>query len=232
MATPQPSIMMPVWPVGTKTAESPAARAASTELERHAHLADGAVGADGEDDVAAGAMRAARGDLVALRRAPVVDQLDAMGRREGGELGILGDELMQAGDDVQACLDGGTDGGPPVGRDAAALRRDADEERRGLPGRLVCQSVGQARHDGDVTVGPQPVADVAPGLAAVEHRDHRVPPVADDAHGRLRGQFPEGSLGQDGVAARVRGHGGRSQPAHCTGGVEGRRTPPGRGPGA
>ena len=43
-ATPQPSIIIPVWPVGTNVARSPAARAAATQLERDRHLADGAVG--------------------------------------------------------------------------------------------------------------------------------------------------------------------------------------------
>ena len=121
------------------------------ELERHAHLADGAVGADGEDDVAAGAVRPPGSDLVAFGWPPMVDQLDAVRGGEGGELGILADELVQSRDDVEAGLDGGHDRGPPVGRDPAALRRDADEERRGPPGGgFAGQGVGEGRDDGDV----------------------------------------------------------------------------------
>ena len=57
-------------------------------------------------DVLAGPVRTAHGYLVALRRTAVIDQLDAVGGRESAELGVVGDELVQAGDDIEAVLDG------------------------------------------------------------------------------------------------------------------------------
>ena len=71
-ATPQPSIIMPVWPVARRP---PSARheRRPAQLERDRHLADRAVGADGEDHPLARAVRATDGRLVALGRPAVVD---------------------------------------------------------------------------------------------------------------------------------------------------------------
>ena len=228
-ATPQPSIMMPVWPVGTKTADEARPQGRPAELEGHGHLADGAVAADGQDHAAARPVRAARGHVVALGRAAVVDELHAVDVREGPELGVVGHELVEARNDIQALLDGGHDDGPPRRRDPAALRRDAEEERRGTLGERILQR----GHDGRVALRTQPLGHVPSGAGAVDDGDHRVRAVGDDAHGGLGGQVAERALGKDDVAAT-------SIPAHVRLGChppdcslpQTRRTPPGRGPGA
>ncbi len=46
---PQPSIMMPVWPVATNEVLTPASRGRPTQLQHHRHLANGAVRADRQD---------------------------------------------------------------------------------------------------------------------------------------------------------------------------------------
>ena len=57
------------------------------ELERHRHLPDGAVGADGQDDLRRHAQVLARGDVEAGRRLAKVSQLDAAAGCQLGELG-------------------------------------------------------------------------------------------------------------------------------------------------
>ena len=75
------------------------------------------------------------------RFSPVAVERSAGGRRrsrsstpcsrgELAQLGIVGEELVQAVLDVEAVLDAGAQQLAPRGREAAALRRDADERRR------------------------------------------------------------------------------------------------------
>ena len=73
-----------------------------------------------------------RRDVEAGRRLAQVAQLDAVPRRESGQLGIVGDELVQAVLDVEPVRDAALQQLAPGRREAAALRRDADE-RRGRP---------------------------------------------------------------------------------------------------
>ena len=87
-ATPQPSIIIPVWPVATNDAPQAGRRGGPPELEGDRHLADGAVRADGEDHPLARRVAAADGRLEAVGRPAVVDDPDARapgrGRRTRG----------------------------------------------------------------------------------------------------------------------------------------------------
>ena len=149
-ATPQPSIIIPVWPVGTKTAARPACAGRPAELEGDAHLADRAVGADGQDHVLARAVGPADGRLLAARRPAVVDDRDAGGLGRGGELGVVADERVQPGQDVEAGRDRLEDRPAPGAGQLAAGRGDPDEQgRRGA----ARSGRGPARRRGEATIG-------------------------------------------------------------------------------
>ena len=70
------------------------------------------------------------GVLRPARRLAEVAQLDTVQGCESRELGVVGDELVQAAFDVEAVLDAGLEQLAPGGREAAALGRDADERGR------------------------------------------------------------------------------------------------------
>ena len=72
-ATPQPSIIIPVWPVGHERRPVAGGEGGAPELERDGHLADGAIDADGQDHPLARPVAASDGRLHAVGRAPVVD---------------------------------------------------------------------------------------------------------------------------------------------------------------
>ena len=99
---PHPAIAIPVWPVGTNSLAIPRARAAGVELERDGHLPDRAVGADGEHDLRAVRQVLAGRRVEAGGRLAQVAELDAVPRGERRELGVVGDELVQAALDVEA----------------------------------------------------------------------------------------------------------------------------------
>ena len=139
-ATPQPSIIIPVWPVGTMTAASPAATRGRDELEGDRHLADRAVRPDGEDHPLARLVPPADGRLHPVGRAPVVDDPRARRRGRRGELRVVAEELVQPGVDVEARRDGRLDDRAASRRQLAAGRGDADEQRVGAAGRASASS--------------------------------------------------------------------------------------------
>ena len=128
-ATPQPSIIIPVWPVGTNDAERPAACAEDAQLQGDRHLADRAVRADGQDHPLARAVAAPDGRLHPIRRPPVVDDPRPGSGRRSGELGVVAEERVEPGMDVEAGPDRVEDRRPPRVRELAAGRGDADQQR-------------------------------------------------------------------------------------------------------
>ena len=171
------------------------------QLEGDGHLPDRAVRADREQDPLARQVSAPDRGVHALRRAPEVDQPDA--RRPGGlrQLRVVGEEGVQAGQDVEAGADRGQDHGPPVVGELAARGRDADQEPVGLgqePERVV-----QRADDRDVVAAriAEPLPDVVPGLGRVDDRDHLVVPEPDHAHRGLAVMEAEVALGEDHEAA-------------------------------
>src|SRR5215210_5380897 len=152
-----------------------AARAGgAVELERNGHLPDRTVGADREDDPRRHSKVCAGRDVEVAGRLAEVAQLDAMPRRQLRELGIVGDELVEAVLDVETLRDRRLEQLAPLRRKATALRRDADERGR----RVEAQRVGDGGDYGD------PVVRLA-RVRRVEDRDDRIGAVVEDAARRL-----------------------------------------------
>ena len=88
-AMPRPSMRMPVWPVAANAVRMPARAQRVEDLQLRRHLADVAVGADGEHDRRVDVAHAAAGDVeVRGRPAEIVDR-DAVLRRERRELRVV-----------------------------------------------------------------------------------------------------------------------------------------------
>ena len=100
------------------------------ELERDGHLPDRAVRADREHDLRRDRQVRARGDVEVVRRAAQVAQLDAVARRQLGQLRIVGQELVQPVLEVQALRDAALQELAPGRREPPALGRDPDHRRR------------------------------------------------------------------------------------------------------
>ena len=129
------------------------------------------------------------------------------GRR--GELRVVAQERVEAGQDVQAGRDRREDDRPPRHRQLAAGRGDPDEQRvgpRAQRERLV------ERRDDRCRVPGQELVDVPSGLGRIQHGDDLVAPEADDPIGSLGVVVPEQALGQDDEAAGR----GRSHPREST----------------
>ncbi len=88
-------------------------------------------------------MRTPVRDGVALGRSAVVGERHPVPCGGSGQSRVIGDELMEARDDVEAVLDRVMDDGEPLGRDVAACRREADQQR----GRPERQCIGEGRDD-------------------------------------------------------------------------------------
>jgi hypothetical protein len=164
------------------------------ELQRHGHLADRAVRPHRQDHPLAGPMGPPDRGLVALRRAPVVDDPHALRRGRRGELGVVAEEGVQPGVHIQAGVDGLEDLRPPVVRQPAARRRDADQE--GVGRFRHGQRLAQRGDRRDVMSG-QPLAHVPAGDGRVENRHGAIRRVADHAHRRLGVVRTELALRQD-----------------------------------
>ena len=101
------------------------------QLERDRHLADRAVAADREDHSLPGPMPPPDGRLHPVRRPAVVDDAGATCRRCRPELGVIAQERVQPGQDVETGRDRLEDDRPPGVRQPAAGRGDADQQRIG-----------------------------------------------------------------------------------------------------
>ena len=205
-ATPQPSIIIPVWPVGTNDGRSAGGLAPP---RRSSSATDILPIAQSVPTVRItrlpGPWRPPDGGLHPVRRPAVVDdpRPGRGGRR--GELRVVAEERVEAGVDVEAGLDRLEDRRPPRGRQLAAGRRDADEQRvRARLGRASASA--SDRDDRDVVVR-QDRRDVAAGLGRVDDRDDVVGSVADHADGGLAVVEAEVALGEDDEAARADGRG-------------------------
>ena len=174
---PQPAIIMPVCPVGTKRAVAAGVARGPHELERRRHLPDGAVVADGQHD--------RRGDVVDVaveerhlgRLAHVPDRGRGGGRGDA-KLAIVAEHLVQSADDLEPRGDRVEHRGAPVRRQRATLRRRPDQQR----GRRVLQRGGHALDDRCVALQMRKhVAHAAPGARGVDDGDDLVGAVADHA---------------------------------------------------
>ena len=120
----------PVWPVGTNTDASPRRRASRSSSRQTVILPEGAVGPDREHRVGGDVEVRAGGNVEAVGDAAQVAQRDAGQGGRVGDLGVLGQELVQAALDVEPELDRPQDAAPEDRRQLAARGRDADQERR------------------------------------------------------------------------------------------------------
>ena len=191
------------------------------QLEGDRHLADRAVGADGQDHALARQVPAPDRGLHPIRRSSIVDEPDT--GRGGGrrEPRVVAQELVQPGVDVQPGRDRIQDDRAPGGREAPTGRGDPDQQAIG-PDRAA-KGLVERRDERDVE-RRQELAQVPTGHRRVEDRHDLVAPVADDTHRGLCIVDAELPLGQDDQAT---GRGGK----HVAESRES-RTPPGRGPGA
>ncbi len=134
---PQPSIMMPVWPVATNEVLTPASRAARRSSSMCRHLAHGAVRTDRQDDPACPGHGGGRPRSSGAGRAADILERDTVHRRGRDQVGVVREERMQPRDDVQAVPDGRQQDDLPGLRQAAAGGCDADEQRVRAPGAPV-----------------------------------------------------------------------------------------------
>ena len=170
----------------TPRSRSPSARSARTprraraarlevELDRDGLLADRAVRADGEDDLGVDLEVRAGRDVQPLGRLAEVAQLDAVLARELGQLGVLGDELVQAALDVEPGCDATS---------SAARARPAGSGRPASRRRRPRPSARTASASSTVpTIGMPSWCSRRP--LRVEDRDDRIGAVADDPAHRL-----------------------------------------------
>src|SRR5205085_11682293 len=77
-----------------------------TKLQGGGHLADVAIGADGEHDRRVDVPHTAGGDDQIARRLAEVTDRDAMSSGKGGEFGIISDEEVKSAPDLESLLDG------------------------------------------------------------------------------------------------------------------------------
>jgi hypothetical protein len=187
---------------GYEHAREPGPMGRGAQLQGHAHLADGAVGADGEDDPRARPVQPALRGLHPLRRFPVVDQLHAHAGRLGCELGVLRHEGVEAAQHIQAGIDRPQDDRSPGPRKPPTGRSDSDQER----GRPQRQRLFEGRHHRHVVGRAKELAGIVAGPCRVDHRDHRVRAVADHAECGLCRMKPELALSEDHEATCSPGH--------------------------
>src|SRR5205085_7011664 len=154
---------------------------------------DRTVGADGEDDARVDPQVLAGDRREVGRRAAQVAELDAVTARQLDEPRVVAEEDVQAVLDVEAALDAGANQLDPLRREAAALRRDADERRR----RAERQRLLDRADD------RQAVLALA-RARGVEDGDDVVAAVAQDAAGRLAVVRVAGeALSEDEIALRL-----------------------------
>ena len=200
-ATPQPSIIIPVWPVGTNDGPVAGGQRRSAKLEGDRHLADRAVGPDRQDHPLARAVAAPDGRLHPLRRPAVVD--DPRPARAAAAAANSGSSPMNvwrpdrtsspAAIAARMIVRQAAGSLPPVG----AIPISSASGGVGQGERLV-----EGRDDRDVVAG-QEGRHVLAGPGRIEDRDDVVAAVADDAIGGLGAVGTELAFGQDDEAAEV-----------------------------
>ncbi len=85
---------------------------------------------------------------------------------ERGELGVVANEGVESAPDIHAILQRAANHRPPIVRQAAALRRNADQQGR----RLVCHSLFERGDDRNALTEPEDVGHGTAGLRGIEHR--------------------------------------------------------------
>ncbi len=186
-------------------AADPARLRLAVQLERDRHLPDCTVGADHQDRRRAVCEVLARRDVEAGRRLAEVAELDAVLAREGAQLLVGGEELVQAVLHVEPRADAVLEQRTPRRRKAAALRRDADQCDR----RLELHRVGDRANEREAFVRYRIAL-------RVEHADDVLRRVADDATcGLAEMRVVRAPLREDEQATRAqrRGPAGRRGPA-------------------
>ena len=174
--------------------------------ERGVHLADRAVGADGEAAPAGAAL--AVGDRVAVRRHADVVQPAAVRHRRGDELRLVAQQVVQAGGEVEPGASASVEDADPGGRDHPAAVGDADDQRPGPGGGgLGDGHVGQA-HVGLAALHAV-LADGGVGAPVADALRH----LGRERVGRVAEEEQVGGLD----------HGALPSPAKSRGGVEPRR---------
>ena len=177
---PQPSMKIPVCPVGANAARTPRGGECVAQLEHDRHLADVRVGAHGENDRLVQLADPPGAHRQLLGWFPNVMNRHSKLRGKRTEFGVFADEAVQPIPDLQAMLDGPGQGRAQVVRQAVARYGDADEKR-------VCpadDAIGHAVHDGDGAAESEDVVGSLAGMATVEDGSDVGCRVPDD---RMRG---------------------------------------------
>ncbi len=172
---PQPAIAIPVWPVGTNSLAIPRRRASASSSSATVIFPI----AQSEPTVSTTLAPWVRFSPVGtLRPGGGLRRSRSSTPCSGGEraqLGVVGDELVQAALDVEAARDAALQELAPRRREAAALRRDADERRRRAESAAPSSTVP--------TTGTP--SWLSPARSRVEDRDDLLGPVAEHAARRL-----------------------------------------------
>ena len=158
---------MPVWPLARKSAAMPRAAKARVMRQRGVLLAQRAVGAHGQQALAAAPLAA--GERNARRRAPHVDQAPAQARGGGAQHGNAVEPGVHAADDVQARFQRQLQvGDPAFGNEAAGIGH-ADHQRARAGGvRFGRRQAAQAGADRGAAAGEFAHAAFAGPVAQAE----------------------------------------------------------------
>ena len=166
---PQPAIAIPVCPVGTNSDATPRRFASRVEFDRDRHLSDREVGPDREHDPRRYVEVRAGRHVQIRRRLAQVARLDLVLARELDEVGVGGQELVQAVLDVEPFGDARADLLAERRREASARGGDADERSV----RVEAERVVDGADDRE--------AFPVPRALRVEQRDNLLRRVAHDA---------------------------------------------------
>ena len=157
---PRPAIMMPVWPVARKSASMPRSAKRARDRERGIFLAERAVGADGEQPLAAALQPGRDRDV---RRAASRTSISRRPSRSRGRAssGNLGEPGVHAADDVEPGFERLDQRRQPAVGDEAAGIGDADDQRARAPCRAPRPAMSFGRPVRDRRARQREFADAA-----------------------------------------------------------------------
>ena len=135
---------------GHELRREPAPAGFPVELQAYGHLAQPTVGADREHGARSDREVLERGYAEVTRRPAQVADLPAAGGGRRGQLGVVREEVVQSVLDVEPVRERVLDHAAKLGRELAAGRGDADQERC----RTFGQHVLQGGHDGMRAASP------------------------------------------------------------------------------
>ena len=141
------------------------------DLKLRRHLADVAIGADGEDDGRVDVAHAAARHLEPRGRTTEIVDRDAMLGGERRQLRDIGDEGVQAAPDLEAVLDRAGEQQDPLGGQLAPGGSDTDQQRV----RPESEPFVERRDDGDIATEADDVLGATAGPRGVDDRRRPAP---------------------------------------------------------